>query len=121
MCAMLCNSTTDHFPCLTAGVEVPASARGRFTSKAAVALGAGQFSRTTLAWAKLDDGLTFHEKIVEAGNAATGVWVRGLAWSAYHLTDGFVPTKIARLVAGESRGALKALTGSRLWVECPGG
>lgn len=85
------------------------------------AAGVGQYLGSVLAWAKLDDGLTFHEKIVEAGNAATGVWVRGLAWSAYHLTDGFVPTKIARLVAGESRGALKALVGSRLWVECPGG
>ena len=84
-------------------------------------VGAGRLREPVLAWAKLDDGLTFHEKIVEAGNAATGVWVRGLAWSAYHLTDGFVPTKIARLVAGESRGALKALVGSRLWVECPGG
>ncbi len=74
-----------------------------------------------VAWAKLDDGLTFHGKVIEAGNAAMGVWVRGLAWSAYYLTDGFVPNKVARLVAGESRGALKALVCSRLWLECPGG
>lgn len=72
-------------------------------------------------WAKLDDGLAFHAKIIEAGNAATGVWARGLAWSAFHLTDGHVPAKIARVIAGESRGALAALVRSRLWVECPGG
>lgn len=74
-----------------------------------------------MTWARLDDDLTFHEKIVEAGNAATGVWCRALAWSSQHLTDGYIPAKIARLVAGESRGALKALTRSRLWVDCPGG
>jgi hypothetical protein len=72
-------------------------------------------------WAKLDDGLTFHAKIIEAGNAATGVWVRGLAWSAFYLTDGHVPSKIARVIAGESRGALAALVRSGLWAECPGG
>jgi hypothetical protein len=72
-------------------------------------------------WAKLDDALTFHAKIIDAGNAATGVWARGLAWSSQHLTDGFIPTKIARVIAGESRGALGALTRSRLWVDRPGG
>ncbi len=74
-----------------------------------------------MTWAKLDDDLTFHEKIVDAGNAAVGVWARSLAWCSQHLTDGHVPNKIARLVAGESRGALRALVRSRLWVECTGG
>ena len=72
-------------------------------------------------WVKIDDGLTFHGKILEAGNAAVGVWVRGLAWSSHYLTDGCVPNKVARLVAGESRGALSALVRSGLWVERPGG
>ncbi len=67
-----------------------------------------------MAWARLDDAMCFHEKVVEAGNAAVGVWVRLISWSSQHLTDGEVPEKVARLVAGESRGALAALERANL-------
>lgn len=74
-----------------------------------------------VAWGKLDDRMTFHEKIVEAGNAATGVWARSIAWSSHHLSDGHIPDKIARLVAGGSRGALASLVRSHLFTSCTGG
>lgn len=73
-----------------------------------------------MAWAKLDDAMCFHEKVVEAGNAAVGVWARLISWSAQHLTDGVVPEHVAKLVAGESRGALRALEQAGLVRRQPG-
>ena len=47
------------------------------------------------------DGLTFHAKIIKAGNEAVGAWVRAGAWSANpeNLTDGFIPIEVAHLIA----------------------
>jgi hypothetical protein len=46
-------------------------------------------------WFKVDDGLAFHAKVMQAGNPAMGLWVRAGAWSAQHLTDGLIPFLIA--------------------------
>jgi len=53
-----------------------------------------------MSWARIDDNLTFHPKVLAAGNAAIGVWIRMMAWSANHLTDGVVPGDIIRLISG---------------------
>lgn len=45
-------------------------------------------------WFKVDDKFHSHPKVVEAGNAAIGLWVRCASWSAEHLTDGHIPTAI---------------------------
>lgn len=52
-----------------------------------------------MSWVRIDDQLHSHPKIADAGNEAIGVWIRMLAWSAAHLTDGVVPTSIAKMFA----------------------
>ncbi|MFK0223563.1 mucin-2 [Streptomyces vinaceus] len=49
-----------------------------------------------MAWFKIDDSSHMHPKIVKAGNAALGLWVRAGAYSAQHLTEGTVPAVVAR-------------------------
>lgn len=57
-----------------------------------------------MAWARVDDGLTFHPKVVAAGNEAVGVWVRLLSYASAHLTDGFIPDDVAKLVQSGGKG-----------------
>jgi hypothetical protein len=46
-------------------------------------------------WAKIDDDMCMHPKIISAGNEAVGAWVRMIAWSAHELTDGQIPAAVA--------------------------
>lgn len=69
-----------------------------------------------MSWVRIDDNLTFHAKVVQAGNEAIGVWIRLLAWSSNHLTDGVVPARIAKLVA-EHDEPLSKLVEARLLDE----
>lgn len=55
-----------------------------------------------MVWFRVDDNLPLHPKVVEAGNAAMGLWVRAGAWSAANLTDGFVPTRVALRLGSRS-------------------
>lgn len=48
-----------------------------------------------MSWARLDDQMAFHAKIVAAGNEAVGAWVRLLTHSCAQLTDGRVTREIA--------------------------
>ena len=66
-------------------------------------------------WFKVDDTLAFHAKTLAAGNAAMGLWVRAGAWSMQTLSDGFVPTHVARQLG--TRAEAKRLVEARLWVE----
>lgn len=52
-----------------------------------------------MAWFKVDDNAAFHPKIVRAGNAAFGAWIRLGAYCAAQLTDGFIPEQVARMIA----------------------
>ena len=47
-----------------------------------------------MTWFKVDDNLAFHPKVLQAGNAAMGLWVRAGSWSAQQLTDGVIPDSI---------------------------
>lgn len=47
-------------------------------------------------WFRVDDTFPHHAKVLAAGNAAVGLWARAGAWSMQQLTDGFVPTHVAR-------------------------
>lgn len=51
-----------------------------------------------MTWFKVDDGLSFHSKTMEAGNAAMGAWVRMGSYSAQHELDGRVPQRIAQTI-----------------------
>lgn len=66
-------------------------------------------------WFKVDDGLATHDKVLAAGNAAMGLWVRAGAWSSQHLTDGDVPMHAVRLLG--SRAQAEALVCAGLWVK----
>lgn len=72
-----------------------------------------------MVWFKVDDTLAFHAKVIAAGNPAMGLWVRAGAWCAQQLTDGHVPTQVARTL-GTARQA-KSLVESGLWEATPGG
>lgn len=70
-------------------------------------------------WFKVDDGLPDHPKVLVAGNAAMGLWVRSGAWSMKHLTDGFIPEAVVALL-GTAREA-RSLVTAGLWVQVDGG
>jgi len=66
-----------------------------------------------MVWFKVDDTLAFHAKVMAAGNPAMGLWVRAGAWCAQMLTDGRVPTHVARSL-GTARQA-SSLVEAGLW------
>jgi hypothetical protein len=65
-------------------------------------------------WFKVDDDFFSNAKIMLAGNAAVGLYVRCGAWSSKHLTEGFLPTKVAKDFGSLSE--IRALVRERLWV-----
>lgn len=67
-----------------------------------------------MTWFKVDDNLAFHAKVVLAGNAAMGLWVRGGSWVAQQLTDGFIPNQIVTALG--TRAQAKALEDAGLWT-----
>lgn len=67
-----------------------------------------------MTWFKVDDSLAFHRKVVAAGNAAMGLWVRAGSWSAQQLTDGHVPEHIAILLGTPAQAS--RLVRSGLWI-----
>jgi hypothetical protein len=70
-------------------------------------------------WFKVDDTLALHAKVVAAGNAAMGLWVRAGSWSAQQLSEGFVPDHIAKMLG--SRAEIQRLVEARLWTREDGG
>jgi hypothetical protein len=54
-----------------------------------------------MTWFKVDDKLAFHKKVMAAGNAAMGAWVRLGSWSSLQETDGKLPGDIVRTIASE--------------------
>jgi hypothetical protein len=70
-------------------------------------------------WFNVDDGLTFHRKVIKAGNSAMGLWVRAGAHCAQQLTDGFVATEIAHIIGTPKQAERLVLAG--LWTVVEGG
>lgn len=71
-------------------------------------------------WFKVDDRLAFHPKVMRAGNAAMGLWVRAGSWSATHLTDGHIPADLIGSLGGKRQHA-EALVKAGLWDAEPDG
>lgn len=65
-------------------------------------------------WFKVDDGLAFHPKAIEAGNAAMGLWVRAGAWCSAHLTEGALPDHMIGTLGAQRREANR-LVKAGLW------
>lgn len=72
-----------------------------------------------MTWFKVDDNLAFHRKVVAAGNAAMGLWVRAGSWSAQHLTDGYIPDHMVDLLGTPAQ--VQRLIKSGLWARVDGG
>lgn len=68
-----------------------------------------------MAWARIDDSLHSHPKIMLVGNAATGLFVRLISYAGQHLTDGFVPAAVVR--AYGSPRLIKALCDAQLLLK----
>ncbi|WP_125262344.1 hypothetical protein [Streptomyces alboflavus] len=64
-------------------------------------------------WFVIDDSAHTHPKIVAAGNAALGLWVRAGSYAAQHLTDGIVPGVIAKMYGTAPQ--ISKLTTAGLW------
>lgn len=48
-------------------------------------------------WFVVDDSAHSHPKLIKAGNAAVGLWMRCGSYAAQHLTDGIVPGAVAAM------------------------
>ena len=72
-----------------------------------------------MAWFRLEDSFHHHPKVMRAGNAAVGLWVRCGTYSSQYLTDGFIPDEIIATY-GRTREIQAAVT-SRLWIPTEGG
>ena len=74
-------------------------------------------------WFRIDDKAHSHPKLIKAGNAALGLWLRCGAYAAQHLTDGIVPGVVAELYGTKPQAAKLVKAG--LWHEhghdCPRG
>ena len=72
-------------------------------------------------WFRIDDKAHSHPKLIKAGNAAIGLWLRCGAYAAQHLTDGIVPGVVAELYGTKPQAAKLVKAG--LWHEhghsCP--
>jgi len=67
-----------------------------------------------MAWFRVDDQFHSHPKVMRAGNAAVGLWVRCGAYCAGYGLDGMVPNEIIGKY-GNGR-EVDALVTTRLWV-----
>lgn len=65
-------------------------------------------------WFKVDDAFWAHPKVIQAGNAAAGLWVRCGSYAAQHMTDGFIAASIVRQLG--SPGLARRLVDAGLWV-----
>jgi hypothetical protein len=70
-------------------------------------------------WFKVGDTFPFDPRIVAAGNAAAGLWTRAGAWSAWQLSDGFVPDLVLKTMGKPSE--IRALIEAGLWHKEAGG
>ncbi|MFF1483102.1 hypothetical protein ACIGZH_01835 [Streptomyces sp. NPDC058319] len=75
-----------------------------------------------MSWFAVDDNAWSHPKLVAAGNAALGLWLRCAAYAAQHLTDGIVPGVVVKMCKG-SPAQVRRLVAAGLWHEhghtCP--
>jgi hypothetical protein len=67
-----------------------------------------------MTWFKLSDQFYDHPKVMKAGNAAVGLWVRACTYSAQKEEDGRVPMDMAHLYG--TRRDIDRLTASGLWI-----
>lgn len=72
-----------------------------------------------MTWLRLDDGFTDHPKVAALSPRAFQAHVTGMAYCARNLTDGFIPARKAKDIAGEALPELvaKPRQGKPLWTK----
>lgn len=70
-------------------------------------------------WFRVDDTLATHHKVMAAGNAAMGLWVRAGSWAMQQLSDGFVPDHVVTTLG--TRPQAQKLVAVGLWDRLPTG
>lgn len=68
-----------------------------------------------MTWARLDDSIVDHPKVLETPLAALGLFTLGLAYAARHLTDGRLSAAAVRQLARGDESLPAALVRSGLW------
>jgi hypothetical protein len=68
-----------------------------------------------MSWFRLDDKFHGNPKVMAAGNAAVGLWIRCATYCADHLTDGKVPKNLAKTYGKLVE--IRALLDAGMWVE----
>lgn len=71
-------------------------------------------------WLKLDDHFHDHPKVIAAGNAAIGLWVRCANYSGAYDLDGFIP-RAAMLAMSEHPTQQGRCSKVGMWVPSEGG
>lgn len=66
-------------------------------------------------WFRLDADLFDNPKIMRAGRDATLLWMHGIAYSARHLTDGWIPEPLPKRW-GFTRSNTESLEKHGLWI-----
>lgn len=66
-----------------------------------------------MSWFKVDDTAHAHPKLLRAGNAALGLWMRAGAYAAQHLTEGAIPGVVAQLYGTAPQ--VRKLVDAGLW------
>lgn len=74
-----------------------------------------------MSWFRLEDSFHSHPKVIAAGNAAVGLYVRCGTYSAQHLTDGFIPDAVARQYGTTREITILAGSTDPLWTTVEGG
>lgn len=74
-----------------------------------------------MTWYKVDDSFHSHPKATATSLAALGLWVVAGSWSGNHLTDGFVPDHVVRLLSRGSDELAGELVSAGLWKRTKGG
>lgn len=75
-----------------------------------------------MAWIKLETSVSRHRKFLEAGPAASWLWVCGLAYCQEGLTDGFIPFQAVKHLGVRGPNSLiTKLVRAGLWEQCDGG
>lgn len=76
-----------------------------------------------MSWLRLDDAFPDHPKVAALSDAAFRAHVTGMAYCARHLTDGFIPERKGREIAGDALDELMSSprNGSPLWISVSDG
>ena len=78
-----------------------------------------------MSWFPLEETITDHPKILQAGHKGFALYVAGLCYASKHLTNGFIPMTVVSLLLPDLRAQVAkvavGLVNAGLWEEASGG